>query len=119
MLWVEHGPSAECLKRVESGHSVRLSQRMRLDRLPRRITGFFDHLETPRSLDASAFKHACYLVAQMDGGSIEKIDFDLTARSYYAATLRTSTDHVRFCLTAYTPTWRSCRLVPLVWASLT
>lgn len=67
---------------------------MKLDRLPRRITGLNDQLEPPPSVDAIAFKRSCYLVAQMDGGSVEDIDSDLSGRSYYAATLRTSIDHV-------------------------
>jgi hypothetical protein len=67
---------------------------MILDQFPPGITGFFDHSEPPRALERSAFKRACYLVAQVEGGSVEVMDLDLLGRSYYAATLRTSTDHV-------------------------
>lgn len=66
---------------------------MILDRLPPRITGFFGRSELPRAIEPKAFKVACHLVARMEGGSVESVDFDLVARSYYAATLRTKTDH--------------------------
>jgi hypothetical protein len=66
---------------------------MILDCLPPRITGFFDRSEPPRTLDREAFKAACHLVAGMDRGSVEGLDFGLVARSYYAATVRTKTDH--------------------------
>ena len=67
---------------------------MKLDRLPRWITGFFDRSEEPRSLGSKSFESACYLVANSDGGKVEALDFDLLGRSYYVATLPTKTDHV-------------------------
>lgn len=66
---------------------------MKLDRLPPNITGFFDKGEQPRSLDPRTFKQACHLVAQMDGGTVEGVGMDLLGRSYFAATIRTNSDH--------------------------
>lgn len=67
---------------------------MKLKRLPPNITGFFDKGEQPRSLDARTFKQACYLVAQMDSGIVEGVDLNLLGRSYFAATIRTNSDHL-------------------------
>ena len=67
---------------------------MILDRLPAHITGFFDRSAPPRALDSQAFEAACHLVAQMEDGSVETLDFQLVARSYYVATVRTSSDHL-------------------------
>jgi hypothetical protein len=67
---------------------------MILDRLPPRITGFFDRAEPPLSLDPKDFKRACHLVAQMEGGSVESVDLALAGRSYFVATARTPTDYV-------------------------
>lgn len=71
-----------------------LSRPMILDRLPPRITGFFDRADPPRALDRKAFKTACYAAAVIERGSVEKFDLSLSGRSYYAATMRTETDHV-------------------------
>jgi hypothetical protein len=76
---------------------------MILDCLPRGITGFFDRLESPHALEAKAFKVACYLVARMEGGSVESLVFDRLARSYYAATIRTKTDHASVLCNAMYP----------------
>jgi hypothetical protein len=67
---------------------------MILDRLPQNITGFFDKGDQPRSLDAGSFKQACHLVAQMDGGTVDGVDLNLLGRSYFAATIRTNSDHL-------------------------
>ncbi|MBX9644529.1 MAG: hypothetical protein K2W91_10570 [Novosphingobium sp.] len=71
-----------------------LDQRMILKRLPPSITGFFDHLEPPRSVESRSFTEACHLVAQFEGGVVEDIDLSLLGRSYYSATVRTPSDHV-------------------------
>ncbi len=67
---------------------------MLLDQFPPRITGFFDRSAPPRSLNPDAFKRACYLAAQWEGGSVEGIDRDLRNRNFYAANIRTSVDDV-------------------------
>lgn len=66
---------------------------MILERLPRHITGFSDGSAPPSEIDPKTFKAACRLVAAMERGSVESFDLDLLSRSYYAATVRTDTDH--------------------------
>jgi len=67
---------------------------MFLDQFPPRITGFFDRSDPSTSRNPDAFKRACYLAAQLEGGSVEGIDLDLLNRNYYAATIRTPVDDV-------------------------
>ena len=67
---------------------------MNLDRLPRCITGFSDDPAPPDLIGPEAFRAACSLVAGMERGSVESFDPDLLSRSYYAATVRTATDHL-------------------------
>jgi hypothetical protein len=67
---------------------------MKLDRLPPRITGFFDRSEAPHSVDGADFKRACHQAAQLEGGIVESVDLDLLGRSYRGATIKTGSDHV-------------------------
>jgi hypothetical protein len=67
---------------------------MRLNRLPPRITSTFDQTEEPHLLDGRGFKKACYLVAQISGGTVEGSDLNLLGRNYFGATIRTKSDHV-------------------------
>ena len=76
---------------------------MILDSLPPGITGFRDRSERPRALEPEAFKVACHLVAGMEGGCVESLDFDLLARSYYTATVRTRTDQASILCNAIYP----------------
>ncbi|MGE0180442.1 MAG: hypothetical protein AB7O91_11565 [Sphingomonas sp.] len=76
---------------------------MILDRLPRHITGFFDRSEQLRAIEPEGFKAACYLVAGMEGGSVESLHLDRVARSYYAATVRTRSDHLSVLCNATHP----------------
>jgi hypothetical protein len=71
---------------------------MILDTLPPHITGFFDRSDPPRAIEPKGFKAACHLVAGMAGGSVETLDLDRVARSYYAATMRTRADHLSYAM---------------------
>jgi len=67
---------------------------MKLERLPPHITGFFDSADQPRSLDGTDFKKACHQIAQINGGTVERIDLELAGRSYFGATIRTTSENV-------------------------
>ena len=67
---------------------------IRLQRLPRSITGLFDREGSFRSVDAKRFKSACHVVAQMEGGSAEAFRSDLLLRNYYSARLITRAERV-------------------------
>ena len=67
---------------------------MRLDRLPRHITGSFNDTDEPRSVDGADFKKACHQVAQMSGGAVEDVDLNLLGRNYFGATIQTKSDRV-------------------------
>ena len=76
---------------------------MILDRLPPHVTGFFDRSEPPSAVEPEGFRAACHLVAGMEGGSVESLDLDRAARSYYAAAVRTRADHLTVLCNATHP----------------
>lgn len=62
---------------------------MKLDRLPRHITGFFDDKsEAAGPLNFTEFKAACFQVARTAGGSIASFDHDLSGKSFFVATMK-------------------------------
>ena len=76
---------------------------IRLQRLPRSITGLFDKEGPFRSVDARSFKSACHVVTQMEGGSVEAFRSDLLLRNYYSAWLITRAERVLILCNATYP----------------
>jgi hypothetical protein len=76
---------------------------MKLERLPRHITSFFDYKsERICSLDLAEFKSACFHVARAAGAAIKDFDNNLLGRSFYTATMKTSEEEISIlCNWAY------------------